>query len=74
MRGRTALDASADSCLVLPVHPKELVAMVSRALAGNRPGHHTLGLDRPQPIYGRLARIHYNGHPAVELLEVVAPE
>ena len=32
------------------------------------------GLDRPQPIYGRLARIHYNGHPAVELLEVVAPE
>ena len=45
---RAALDASADSCLVLPVHPKELVAMVSRALAGNRPGHHTLGLDRPQ--------------------------
>ena len=45
---RAALDASADSCLVLPVHPKELVAMVSRALAGNRPGRHTLGLDRPQ--------------------------
>ncbi len=45
---RSALDASADSCLVLPVHPKELVAMVSRALAGNRPGYHTLGLDRPQ--------------------------
>ena len=45
---RAALDASADSCLVLPVHPKELVAMVSRARAGNRPGHHTLGLDRPQ--------------------------
>ncbi len=22
--------------------------MVSRALAGNRPGYHTLGLDRPQ--------------------------
>jgi chorismate-pyruvate lyase len=32
------------------------------------------GLDRPRPIYGRLARIHYNGQPAVELLEVVAPE
>jgi peptidylprolyl isomerase len=45
---RAALDASADSCLVLPVHPKELVAMVSRAIAGNRPGHHTLGLDRQQ--------------------------
>ena len=45
---RAALDARADSCLVLPVHPKELVMMVSRAWAGNRPGHHTLGLDRPQ--------------------------
>jgi chorismate-pyruvate lyase len=32
------------------------------------------GLKRPRPTYGRLARIHYNGKPAVELLEVVAPE
>ena len=32
------------------------------------------GLDRPQPTYGRLAIIHCNGRPAVELLEVVAPE
>jgi len=31
-------------------------------------------LDRPKPTYGRLARIHYNEQPAVELLEVVAPE
>src|SRR3954447_5407894 len=31
------------------------------------------GLDRPQTVYGRLALIHYNGQPAVELLEVVAP-
>jgi DNA-binding response OmpR family regulator len=45
---RAALDASADSCLVLPVHVKELVSMVSRVRAGNRPGHHTLALDRPQ--------------------------
>ena len=45
---RAALDASADSCLVLPVHAKELVTMVSRALGGNRPGRHTLGLDQPQ--------------------------
>ena len=45
---RAALDASANSCLVLPVHPKELIAMVSRALGGNRPGRHTLGLDQPQ--------------------------
>ncbi len=32
------------------------------------------GLDRPQPTYGRLAIIHCNGRPAVELLEVVVPE
>ena len=45
---RAALEAGADSCLVLPVHAKELVTMLSRALAGNRPGRHTLGLDQPQ--------------------------
>ena len=45
---RAALEASADSCLVLPVHPKELVTMLSRALTGSRPGRHTLGLDQPQ--------------------------
>jgi DNA-binding response OmpR family regulator len=45
---RAALDASADSCLVLPVHAKELVTMVRRALAGNSPGRHTLGLDQAQ--------------------------
>jgi chorismate-pyruvate lyase len=32
------------------------------------------GLDRPQPTYGRLALIHCNHQPAVELLEIVAPE
>jgi hypothetical protein len=31
------------------------------------------GLNRPKPTYGRLARIHYIGQPAVELLEIVAP-
>jgi hypothetical protein len=31
------------------------------------------GLERPQPTYGRLALIHCNGLPAVELLEIVAP-
>jgi DNA-binding response OmpR family regulator len=45
---RAALDARADSCLVLPIHPKELVTMLSRARAGNQPGRHTLGLDQPQ--------------------------
>ena len=43
-----ALQAGADSCLVLPVHPKELVSVLARVLAGNRPGRHTSGLDRAQ--------------------------
>jgi DNA-binding response OmpR family regulator len=45
---RAALDASASSCLILPIHPKELVTMVKRALADNQPGRHTLGLDQAQ--------------------------
>jgi chorismate-pyruvate lyase len=32
------------------------------------------GLEKPRRTYGRLARIHCNGRPAVELLEIVAPE
>jgi chorismate-pyruvate lyase len=32
------------------------------------------GLDRPAPTYGRLAYIHCNEQPAIELLEVVVPE
>jgi chorismate-pyruvate lyase len=32
------------------------------------------GLSRPKPTYGRLAYIFCNGKPAVELLEIVAPE
>jgi hypothetical protein len=31
------------------------------------------GLDHPRPTYGRLALIHCDEQPAVELLEVVAP-
>jgi hypothetical protein len=31
------------------------------------------GLERPQSTYGRLAVIHCNEQPAVELLEIVAP-
>jgi chorismate-pyruvate lyase len=31
------------------------------------------GLEKPAPLYGRLAIIHCDGHPAVELLEIVAP-
>ena len=32
------------------------------------------GLKRSQPAYGRLAYIHCNGQPAIELLEIVTPE
>ncbi len=32
------------------------------------------GLDRPRLTYGRLAMIHCDNQPAVELLEIVAPE
>lgn len=32
------------------------------------------GLEAPLPAYGRLALIHCDGKPAVELLEIVAPE
>jgi DNA-binding response OmpR family regulator len=45
---RAALAAGASSCLVLPVHAKELVVMVNRVQAGNRPGRHTLNLHHAQ--------------------------
>jgi DNA-binding response OmpR family regulator len=45
---RAALDASAHGCLVLPIHPKDLLSGIARARAENQPGRHTLGLDRPQ--------------------------
>ena len=32
------------------------------------------GLSSPEPTYGRLALIYCDGQPAVELLEIVAPE
>lgn len=43
-----ALAAGADSCLVVPIHPQDLASTLSRALAGNRPGRHTLDLNRAQ--------------------------
>jgi len=42
------LEAGANSCLVLPVHYKDLADMLERAQAGNRPGRKTLNLDRAQ--------------------------
>jgi carbon storage regulator CsrA len=43
-----ALEAGAYGCLMLPIHAKEVTSMLAHARAGNRPGRHTLGLDRPQ--------------------------
>jgi DNA-binding response OmpR family regulator len=45
---RAVLEAGANSCLILPIHPQNLVNMVTRAREGNQPGWHTLGLDRAQ--------------------------
>lgn len=45
---RAALEAGANSCLVLPVHSKDLIRMVARVRDGNQPGRHTLGLHRAQ--------------------------
>jgi hypothetical protein len=47
-----ALEAGADSCLVLPVHAKGVASMLVHARAGNQPGRHTLNLDQAQ-IEGR---------------------
>jgi len=43
-----ALEAGARSCLVLPIHPKEVASMLAHARAGNQPGRHTLNLDQAQ--------------------------
>lgn len=45
---RALLEAGADSCLVLPVHAKEMASMLVRARQGNQPGRHTLDLECAQ--------------------------
>jgi chorismate-pyruvate lyase len=35
---------------------------------------HWFGISEPAPTYGRLAYIHCDGQPAIELLEIVRPE
>jgi PleD family two-component response regulator len=42
------LKAGADSCLMLPVHAKELARMVARGRRRERPGRHTLSLQQAQ--------------------------
>lgn len=43
-----ALEAGAYSCLILPIHAKEVANTLAQAHAGNRPGRHTLSLERAQ--------------------------
>jgi DNA-binding NarL/FixJ family response regulator len=45
---RAALAVGVNSCLVMPVHAKELASAVNRVRAGNQPGRHTLNLHRAQ--------------------------
>jgi DNA-binding response OmpR family regulator len=45
---RAALEAGADSCLILPVHAKEMASVLARVRHDNQPGRHTLNLDPAQ--------------------------
>lgn len=45
---KDVLKAGASSCLLLPIHAKEVASMLARAQEGNRPGRHTLNLERAQ--------------------------
>ena len=43
---RAALEAGAHSCLIMPIHAKEVASMVARAEEGNQSGRHMLTLDQ----------------------------
>jgi hypothetical protein len=43
-----ALEAGACSCLMLPIHAKQVTSMLAQTRAGNRPSRHTLGRERAQ--------------------------
>jgi len=43
-----ALAAGAHSCLLLPIHAKDVASMLGRARMGNQPGRHTLNLEGAQ--------------------------
>jgi hypothetical protein len=45
---RAALEAGAHSCLLLPIHAKDVTSVLAHAGAGNQPGRHTLNLDWAQ--------------------------
>jgi hypothetical protein len=41
-----ALEAGARSCLVLPIHAKDVASVLTRVHAAHKPGRHTLNLDQ----------------------------
>lgn len=45
---RALLATGANSCLVLPVHAKDLVSRLTWMRAGNQPGRHTLGFHQAE--------------------------
>jgi len=45
---KDVLKAGAHSCLMLPINAKEVASMLVHAQAGNRPGRHTLDLEKAQ--------------------------
>jgi hypothetical protein len=45
---KSALEAGAHSCLVLPINAKEIASMLVRARTGNQPGRHTDTLEAAQ--------------------------
>jgi FKBP-type peptidyl-prolyl cis-trans isomerase SlpA len=45
---KASLEAGAHSCLMLPIHFKDVRRMFARSKENNRPGRHTLNLQQPQ--------------------------
>ena len=43
-----ALEEGARSCLILPIHPKEVTCTLAHARAGNHPSRHALDLDQTE--------------------------
>jgi hypothetical protein len=46
--GKAVLAAGARSCLMMPIHAKEVASILVRAQEGNQPGRYTLNLDKAQ--------------------------
>ncbi len=45
---QAVLRAGAHTCLMLPIHSKDVAKMAASSASGNQPGRHTLNLERAQ--------------------------